>query len=118
MQEISWEQEKDETCNQSRRQPQCVAKTTKLEISCIKVMREIEMLTRGNTASRLVDVTAPLMSGSPPRTKELGRMMRRHIKKNMEILSGVDTCNHQWQRRVCCKDHCYFNLLFIYRTLS
>jgi transposase len=38
----------------------------------------------------------------PQQTKKLGRMMRRHMKKNMEILSGVD--NHQWRRRVCCKD--------------
>ena len=55
-------------------------------------------------------------TGSPPRTKKLGRMMRRHMKKNMEMLSGVD--NHQWQCRACCKDYCYFYLfVFFCRTV-
>lgn len=53
---------------------------------------------------------------SPANKKKLGRVMRRHMKKNMEILSGVE--NHQWQRRLCCKGSCFLIFFVSCRALS
>jgi hypothetical protein len=100
------------------RRPWCLTNTTRLDDIRIKLTCEHIIFAIEQTSFYVLDVVELIEGpGFPQRTKKLGRMMRRHMKKNMEILSGV-LDNHQWRRRVCCKDCCYLILFVSYRVLS